>query len=79
MFKKLAKKINDIADKLDKYSSASKLYEYEIEGFKFYSSEKMPSGIRLPVGKAEFTKNFFNTTGELSKSLEESNKGESNE
>jgi hypothetical protein len=69
--KKLANNIREIATKLDKYSSASKLYEYEIDGFKFYSSEKMPSGIRLPVGKAEFTKNFFNTTGELSKSLEE--------
>jgi len=76
-FEKLASEIRELAYELEvfgveKTAAANKLYEYEIEGFKFYSSEKMPSGIRLPVGKAKYTKNFFTTTGELSKVLDES-------
>jgi hypothetical protein len=75
-FEKLASEIRKLAYELEvfgveKTATANKLYEYEIDGFKFYSSEKMPSGIRLPVGKAKYTKNFYNTTGELAKVLED--------
>ena len=77
-FEKLASEIRELAYELeifgvdsDKVAAVSKLYEYEIEGFKFYTDEKVPSGIRLPVGKAKYTKNFYNTTGELAKVLEE--------
>jgi hypothetical protein len=77
-FEKLASEIRELAYELevfgvetDKVAATSKLYEYEIDGFKFYTDEKMPSGIRLPVGKAKYTKNYFSTSGQLAKALDE--------
>jgi len=53
-------------------TAAQKLYEYELGDFKFFSKDKIPSGFRLPVGKARWTKNYFPVSGQLAKGLEDS-------
>lgn len=73
---KLAKEIEKIAYELEvfgvkKEAASPKLFEYEYEGMKFYTDKKMPQGIRLPAGKAKFTKNFYTVSGALAKDLKE--------
>lgn len=78
-FEKLASEIREIAYELEvfgvekeaKTAAAPRLYEYEIDGFKFYLDEKNTNGIRLPVGKAKYTKNYYTTGGQLAKALNE--------
>jgi hypothetical protein len=73
---KLAKEIEKIAYELEvfgvqKEAASPKLFEYEYEGMKFYTDKKMPQGIRLPAGKAKFTKNYYTVSGSLAKDLKE--------
>lgn len=51
-------------------TASAKLYEYEYNGMKFYTEEKMPQGIRIPAGKATFTKKFYPVSGSLAKDLQ---------
>lgn len=73
---KLAKEIETIAYELDvfgieKEAATPRLFEYEYEGIKFYTDKRMPQGIRLPAGKAKFTKNYYTVGGSLAKDLKE--------
>jgi len=72
----LAQEIEKIAYELDvfgvqKEAAQPRLYEYEYEGMKFYMEEKKPQGVRLPAGKALFTKKFYPVSGALAKDLKE--------
>lgn len=73
---KLAKEIETVAYELDvfgiqKEAQTPRLYEYEFEGMTFYTDKRMPQGIRLPAGKAKFTKNYYAVGGSLAKDLKE--------
>lgn len=73
---KLAKEIESVAYEMDvfgiqKEAQTPRLYEYEYEGMKFYTDKRLPQGIRLPAGKAKFTKNFYTVGGSLAKDLNE--------
>lgn len=77
---KLAKEIETVAYELDvfgvqKEAASPKLYEYEYEGMKFYTDKRMPQGIRLPAGKAQYTKNYFTVSGAIAKELKEDEDG----
>lgn len=54
-----------------KAAATPKLYEYEYDGMKFYTDKRMPQGIRLPAGKAKFTKSYFTVSGALGKEIAE--------
>jgi hypothetical protein len=73
---KLAQEIESVAYELDvfgvhKEAAAPRLFEYEYEGMKFYTDKRLPQGIRLPAGKAKYTKNYFTVAGSLAKELKE--------
>lgn len=74
---KLAKEIEAVAYELDvfgvKSAATPRLYEYEHEGITFYTDKRLPQGIRLPAGKAKFTKNYYTVGGSLAKDLKEEN------
>lgn len=78
---KLAKEIETVAYELDvfgirKEAQSPRLYEYEYEGIKFYTDKRLPQGIRLPAGKAKFTKNYYMVGGSLAKDLKEEDASE---
>lgn len=78
---KIAKEIETVAYELDvfgvqKEAAAPRLYEYEYEGMTFYTDKRLPQGIRLPAGKAKFTKNYFTVSGSLAKELKEDSSAE---
>lgn len=73
---KIAKDIETVAYELDVFGIAKsaggvRLFEYEHDGITFYTDKKMPQGIRLPAGKAKFTKNFYTVGGSLAKDLKD--------
>lgn len=82
-FKRLSSKLREIAYEMEvfgiqKEAVAPRLYEYEIDGVKFYMDKKVVRGVRLPIGLAKWTRHFYPVNGALSKALsdeEESKKG----
>jgi len=80
--KKLAEDVKKIAYELEVFgvkTAAKKMFEYELSGFRFYTDEKVPAGIRLPVGKARWTRNYYPVSGQLAKGLEEAGAGQDSE
>lgn len=62
-----------------KAAASPKLFEYEYNGMTFYTDKRLPQGIRLPAGKAKFTKNFFTVSGALGKEIAENKEAGKND
>lgn len=75
MKNKIANEIAALERQLKQAGPFNRLYKYEIDGMIFFTPERNPQGMRLPTGRAKWTKEYFPVSGPLVKEIKQEEGG----
>lgn len=61
----------EIQELMARVAAPNRLYKYDLDGVILFSPQRLPQGFRPPTGRAKFTKEYYNVSGQLAKELKE--------